>query len=685
MGDIIEIYGTKITLPDQPAGAEIDYWDKPKKEQYWRRKPLPEIFDHVATDDAGKPVLSVKQQEYVNKEIERICMGYWFFNDGKATYITGRHYFFLQYWTLEDQSAPKYRDVSRRYFLFLDHYEKSPWCLGIIRGKGRRSGATSESSCNLIYSSTQKHNANCGIVSKTNADARKVFVFKTAFGFRFLPFFLQPAIENAKDAKTEFRFAEPEEKGKKGKQLQVQGEVRGLNSRLDFQPTALNSYDSERMTWMLIDEGGKWPKEVPFSQYISIVSETLVKGSMKVGFVEAPSTVNEMTRYGGAEYKSVWDDANQFKQWDEEDPENEETANRFVRYFVPAYDGFEGFIDRYGMSIIDTPTKEQSDYIYETTGKRIKIGAKEYLEKKRAKLTGKKLEEEIRKYPFDEDEMFMSSDTGCHFNSLNINAQRKRLAESKVPLRQVTFYRTLEGKVSWRDDINGAWSILAFPPEGQENKFHFEGGLQKPSRGIDGVIGVDSYSNSQGGRKYGSHAAAYIYRKYDISDPENTGLFIAEYYDRPRTKEMLHDQMLLAAEFYGYPIWYEHTADDYLSYFRGLQKQGYLGRYPANSIAPEKKATAERYFGFPISPFAMTKQLDSLIAYIEESCHKIYFDRLLANCLVFEAEKRTEYDCVVASMIALVCGLNTSNVKRPLKTHPMIKVYTNNMDKMSAN
>lgn len=43
-------------------------------------------------------------------------------------------------------------------------------------------------------------------------------------------------------------------------------------------------------------------------------------------------------------------------------------------YFTPAYDGYEGFIDEYGMSVVDTPTKEQAKFI----GK--DIGAKEYLQ-----------------------------------------------------------------------------------------------------------------------------------------------------------------------------------------------------------------------------------------------------------------------------------------------------------------
>jgi len=34
------------------------------------------------------------------------------------------------------------------------------------------------------------------------------------------------------------------------------------------------------------------------------------------------------------------------------------TQNRFVTYFTAAYDNYEGFIDKYGISVIDAPTDE---------------------------------------------------------------------------------------------------------------------------------------------------------------------------------------------------------------------------------------------------------------------------------------------------------------------------------------
>ncbi len=695
MGEAIEIYGTKVTLPDPPDKSLIEDWGQSAEEQYWRRKPLPEMFNTVTRDSGGNIILTEQQEVFCKEELSRIKNGFWFYKNGEPTYITGRHYYYLQYWMLENKKRPEYRDTSRRYFLYVDYWRAVYWCLGILRGKGRRTGATSESTSNGIYEATTVKNSVCGVLSKTNTDARKLFLYRLQFGFRHLPFFLQPTLANDKDSKTELVFAVPLDK--KNKKASLIDEVEGLNSRIDYQSTALNSYDQERLTWLLGDEGGKWPTDVPFSQFLSIVAETFVEGADKTGFGEFPSTVNEMTKKGGAEFKKAWDGATWVKPDDLEEPEEDadeykyddtdETANRFVRYFCPAYDGLPGFVGKYGESIIEVPTDSQAAYLIAKYGDKkyhgqLKFGAKAYLLKRRRKLKGDKLEEEIRKYPFNEVEMFMAANEGCVFNSLKITDQRQKLADNPAKTRKVVFSRHLETqKARWRDANKGDEMYWEFLPcanlsKERSNQFVTDFSLKRPANISDGVIGVDGYSNEQGGRKYGSKACGLMYIKYDINDPDNSGMFSGWIYGRPSRKEILYDQLLLAAEWFGYEIFIEHTADDYLSYFRQRSRIGYLGRYPLNAIDHKKrnKEIVERFFGFPISPFAMTKQTDSMISYVEDFCDKIYWDKLLEQLLAFDPQNRTESDCVVSAMIALVSSLNI-NRKPPPKKTPLVTLY----------
>jgi hypothetical protein len=677
----VNIYGQLCYYPDAPPDLLIEGWDLPKSEQFWRRKELPDYFDVINFDEDKNAILTPQQRAYAQIEVERCKKGYWFFSNGVPTYITGKNYFYLQWWKLEDDIHPDYRDADRRYFLFLEHWENVLWCIGIGRGKKRREGASSQATSNLIYECIFFTNSNCGLVSKTNTDSRETFIEMVAFGYNQLPIFLKPRQLNRADSITELVFAAKINKGEVGN--------KGMRSKVSYRAPVENAYDRGRVSRGLWDEGGKWPLDVKFSKFISKVTKTMVKGAKRVGFAECPSTVNEMTKGGGAEYKKFWDGANQFKT------PGKKTKNRFVTYFTPAYDNYEGFIDKYGMSVIDEPTEEQYQYlvekwvvkdpnsgetISEISEEDIRLGAKKYIYSRRVGLDSDLLEEEIRQNPCTVKEMFEAANTDCAFNSVNLNKRRAELEEKPVYKRKIIYYRNLDQTVSFRDidekTCSFYWKMTAFPPHGQDNKFKYDGRLRYPARTDMGVISVDGYSNSQSGRKYGSKASAWIFLKFDINDPENSGKFIGHLYGRPPVKEILHEQVLLAAEYHGFKAYYEFNSDDYLSYARDRAKTGYLGKFPTNSIDPTKREGADRYYGFPTTPFSLTKQLDTLIAYIEHYSHLIDFEELIENCLIFDPYDRTSYDAVVSAMIGLVSSLDTVKKPPPIKT-PLVTQYEN--------
>lgn len=678
----VDIYGTLINLQEHPLETLIEGWDLPKHEQYWRRKELPDIFRQIDYDKDGNALLTPEQKRYASKEVERCKKGYYFYNNGQITYITGKNYFYLQWWFLEDSIYPEYRDTDRRYFLFLDYWEHVLWCLGILRGKKRREGASSQATSNLIYECIFYTNSNCGLVSKTNQDSRDTFTDMVRHGYNNLPVFLKPRQLNRADSVTELVFDAKAEKGA--------NQDSGMKSKITYRAPVLNAFDRGRISRLLGDEGGKWPVDVDFSKFLAIVSKTMVKGAKRVGFAECPSTVNEMTKGGGAAFKKAWDGGNQFRY------PNRPTPNRFVTYFSAAYDGYEGFIDQHGMSVIGEPTHEQYQYLVdkwvkkdpitgvvlsELTEEDIKLGAKVYvMVKRRDGLAGDLLEEEIRMNPCTVQEMFEAANTGCAFNSVNLNKRKKELEENPIYKRKVVYFRNLDQTVSFRDidekTCSFYWKMIDFPEKGKENKWKLDGGLRFPARTDAGVISVDGYSNSQGGRKYGSKSSAWIFLKFDINDPDHTGKFVGHLYGRPSVKEVLHEQVILAAEYWGFKVYYEFNSDDYLSYARDRAKTGYLGKFPINSIDPTKRENSDRFYGFPTTPFSLTKQLDTMISYIEHYCNLIDFEELIDNALVFDPYDRTSYDAVVSAMIALVSSLDT--VKKPSPPpSPIVTTYEN--------
>lgn len=677
----VDIYGTLVNVPDTPSYIETWGTDNPKL-QKWQRKEIPDYFDDVKKDEDGNALLNEQQSEYAKEEVRRCKEGFYFMSNGKLIYITGKYYFYLQWWKLEDDIYPDYRDADRRYFLFLDYWEKVLWCLGVVRGKKRREGASSQATANLIYECIFYTNSNCGLVSKTQIDSRDTFTDMAAFGYQQLPIFLKPRQLNREGSVTELVFAAKIDKKNTAS--------KGLRSKINYRAPVLNAYDRGRMSRILLDEFGKLPQDVPASKFFTIISKTLVKGAKRVGFVEMPSTVNELTKGGGAEYKIIWDNANQFKS------NGKKTYNRLVTYFTPAYDNYEGFIDEYGMSVIDEPTQEQYDYLVkkwivkdpitgdtvsEISEDDIKKGAKVYVLSRREGLTGDLLEEEIRMNPCTVQEMFEAANTGCAFNSYNINQRKRELQDNPIYKRKLLFTRNPDTQlVEFRDitdnDKNFHWEFTWLPKKENQNKKLFNNGIPQPANTEDGAIAVDSYSNSQGGRKYGSKACALVGRRSDILDPENTGKPIGMLYGRPIEKDMLHSQVLLCAEFLGYLVWYEHTADDYDSFFKDRGRTGYLGKYPKSMIDPTKRENADRHRGTPITPFSLTKQLDNGISFFEHHCDKIDWIEILDNALLFDPYDRTKFD-VVVTLLILISVLMERPIKIPPKKNALVTVYEN--------
>ena len=659
---IEQIYGIEYRLPEKPNYIS-------SKKQKFTKTPIPEDFDDLEFDEDGNAIYSDEQIKFITKEGERIKNGYWFYNNGTPTYITGLHYFYLNYWTLEDGNSPDYRDTDRRYFYFQDYCDKLPQCYGIVRIKKRREGATSQATCYLVWKSITQKKQFCGIVSKTGKDASDAFIYMVMNGYRNLPIFLKPRVED-EETKTELVFKKKKDKRKtKGRERgKIFDDDIGLESKINFKNTALNSYDSGRVSALLIDEAGKFPKEVPVNQYWPIVKKTLTRGAIKVGFCLIPSTAND-AKSGGEPYKALFDESSQFA--------NQYTASGLYRYFCPAYDGYEGFIDEYGMSIIDAPTEEQKKYIKERYGMNITMGAKEYLIEQRKLIKDKKaLSEEIRMNPFTEEEAFMIDQKKCYFNSEKIYNQIDFLKEEKVRLRRVRLFWKDDKTVDWADDKDGPWMIQKFPDDDEKNKVREHEGIKSPANAHKYVSGIDPFKSSVISGK-GSMGACYVFERYDINDPNNTGMPIAEYVDRPRLKSLFHDEMLKAAVFWGYKACYENdVGDDFVDYFTNKGFKGYLMRTPESAIDKNKRRHVVKYGVTSGDAFALARQLDTCITYIENHCEKIVFPDLLEELLQYDHENRTVYDRTVAFMISLLSGVSLEGKKQekasvsiPLRTY----------------
>jgi hypothetical protein len=670
-GSTIHIQGLDCNLP--PEGYVFNILTKQVEyrgiyersdvevEQYWKRIPLPswyadtmkewDEYDKKKKDDAPE-FYDEKLEDFKKQEWDRRLNGFWYMNNGKPTYLTGMHYLYLQWWSI-DIGYPKFRIPDLEKFYFMDYCIQDPLCMGMLEVTKRRFGKSFVAGLFVTEYTTRTKMTNGGIQSKTGSDAKKFFAKTVVNPFRRLPKFFRPEYDMSLgvNPKSEMRFQKTNVRGKKAEENVDKDE---LGSIIDHQSADTVAYDGQKLHRYVADECGKTTEVNVYDRH-EVVRYCLLDDEGKIiGKALYTTTVEKLTseKDGVQEaFKLLWEESNQEKRQD-----NGTTSSGLYRFFMSAkrtrnFDDF-GFPD------------EEKTFL--------QIEA----DRETVKNNPRALSARIRKEPLTIDEAFSTDADGCIFNVMNIGARESYLKENPVLKRYVIFYRDIDQTVKWRN-INDKeedfhWVITQFPPVGKENNHVFDVRTKKPGRTDDGAIAIDGYSNSQGG-KYGSKASAWIGRRYNLLDPSSTGKAIGHLYGRPHIKETLHEQVLLAAEYYGYQAWYEHNSDDYLSYFRDRGRVGYLGTYPISTIDPAKRETAERHKGFPTTPFSLTKQADVGIMYFESHIDSIDFENLLEDAKKFDPNNRTDYDITVSFLMLIVCLMEP--VIKPAKREPLVKSY----------
>lgn len=680
MAEKIDIYGTVITLPERPDDKDALNYGLPRNEQKWKRTPLPDFFDKVEINKQGDLILTSQQEKYAAEEVKRCKQGVWAWIGEKLRYIPKRYYFYLQYYTLEDGTAPDFREADRLYYLFFEYWFLILWCLGLIRIKKRRQGASSQSCSNILYEAIFFKNSNCGLLSKTKDDSKATFTEMVTAAYRLLPVFLKPKQVNKEDSVTELVFAHKSQTVKAGLAAGAK-EEEGHNSKINYKAPVLNAYDRGRMSYVLGDEFGKLPEDVPASKLLAIISKTLVKGVKRVGWIDMPSTVNEMTKGGGAEYEKIWKNAQRI--------DGKLTINRIVRFFQPAYEAYEGFIDEFGDSVIGEPTHEQYQYLvdkwvrYDENGTQIselneediKLGAKQYvLVKRREYLVGEDLEEETRMNPCTEDEAFMYAGVGCEFNAANIKAQIKieeadpsywRQARLVIKKEKTTSIfpdaKVKEKKsVGFMDDAKGGWFILEAP--NKPNHFKESGGYIEPLNTFLYQLGIDTTQNKIAIQ--GSNPAITVFKKSCIVNGEETGMYPVALWISPTRLDIDFDEEVLkACLWYGCKANYEiDRRTDFYRYFLKENCGALLTWTPTLLMNPLKPNKKPEYGSRSGDPFQLAQMLQISKMYIDGTSneeynghvHRIKSIPMLKQALEYNHGDRTKSDLFVSLQMALV-------------------------------
>ncbi len=655
-------------------GEQILYADLPKYEQYFRRLESPFTDDELVDVgsvpyDERRGKYNKYQAEWVEREEKRMTYGNGVYAmiGGELTYIPASYWGYINHWVLEHGEKPDYREADRIFFLFMEYICFETDILCATRGKGRRQGATSIGFFWMWWICGRLPEKRGGSISFNKEAAQKNFQGMFMRGFKgMLPCFVRDFDSKAENF---VRFVKPSEAAKKG----VVQKREGLNSYCDFLSATLNSYDSGRISFLLPDEGGKY-EDMDVNSYWSKVSPTLKIGRKKVGFAYMPTTVNPANQ-GGENYEKFWKESNQNDiNPNTGQPYGLNTKHKVVRYFVPAYEGYAGCIDKFGRSVIDDPEEP----VMGNDGEWVTEGAKTIIMRERSLKDGAQLMEHRRDFPLDEFDMFAFASGACEFNEDNIQEQirwvdehpqecywrQMRLVLKKEVKKSIVIGKPDRTKrsIEAMDDKKGGWFILEFP--NRPNAFT-EDGLLEPTNKELYQIGVDTV---QEGRiaLHGSNPAITVFKKSLLVDGEETGLYPVALWISPTRMDIHFDQEVLkAALWYGAKINYEiDRRTDYYRFFCEEQAQLFLTWTPNILRNPLKPNKQPEYGSRSGDPFQLGQMLEISKWYVDGNSqekynghvHRIKHVAMLKEMLYYDHNDRTKSDLFVSLQMALVAA-----------------------------
>jgi len=396
-----------------------------KSEQFWEIDRGPEEYEERHKKEIKAKLnkdlyIDPVCEEWRNKQWLHRLGGFWFYNNGIPTYITGKHWFQLSYWSLSGRvKRSKYRERDRKFWYFFEWVYENPNALGLIYATRRREGKTVKSCVAMYEEMSRRQDFRGGIQSKTEDDAIKV-VFRDGLVYpwqRMVDFFCPEYDQRQSKRPTQLlRFNE-------------------LNSEVTAKSSVESAYDGERLDFYIGDEIFK--TKVNIRERHDVVVPTLTdENDDFYGFAMYTSTVEDIAGYV-EEYK---------KLWDESDPENldanKQTESGLFQYFVGAHEA-----------------RKHDIYGFEN----IAANKQYYVNRRAAARDPRKLASITRKYPFTIEEAFMSTSGGTLVHLLPlINQQISNISTYQDDL-------ILRGDFVW---MNGEKDTEVIFKEHEGGKFH---------------------------------------------------------------------------------------------------------------------------------------------------------------------------------------------------------------------
>ncbi len=682
LGDVFFVNGIHIGLPSVPKDRkEIINWDKTEVNQKWKRKEMPKGLN-------SKTQYETQYEEYIEQEFKRRREGVFIYLKGQVAYMPGSSYYFYQ-WNRLDEGYPQFRIIQNELLLYWEACKADFRCYGICYVKNRRFGWTSLNNSEHLEEGSRNEDKEIGIISKTGRDAKKMFD-KLVRTFKKLPAFFLPVFDGTTAPKTSLNFTAPTKK----KKNEDEEEEDGLDTIILWHNTVINAMDGDKMFRSSIDEAGKFPKEVPLSEYWQIVKTSHRQGKRVVGKCMMGSTVNSKKK-GGAEFEKVYKDSDPLKR-----NLNDQTKSGLYRLLIPTKYCLEGFFDQYGYSIVEDPEKP----IKTDLGEYTKIGASTHIKND---LEGLKDDPEakneyLRQNPDNERDAFRDESSDCEFNLVNILEQldhnNHELEESELGNNDIE-----RGNFGWKGGIQDSEVIWNPDPENgrfwlrkdchptsefrNQKEMKWKNGINawSPIGGHLGSFGVDPYNRDKSADGRGSKGAIHLVTKMNTSNLPNDKC-ILEYLDRARKVTIFFEEVLMAMVYYSIPMLSELSNEAFLQYIadRGYRHYSlnnpfkrYLDLNPTEKklggAPPQNAKIADQQF------YAVEAMVEDHIGVAKDNRNRekgeigdFPFSRTLTQVKDVDLTDRTKYDAYISLSLALLGNQKATKIQKQDK-----KINTN--------
>lgn len=700
IGEIRDVYGLRIALPKEPPLSS--FWNnniEDPEDQFWQRKQLPSGLSPETKD---------KHEVFINSEFRRKREGIWFKNNGKSEYITGAHWFLMQHGKTDAEGDDNhehgyfhFRSAHRDFFYFVEAVWVDPRCLGMIYEKTRRTGATFCLISFMICKAITMISSNFGMTSKTGDDAEAIFNLMIVPMFQSLPFYFQPN-RLADNPKGKYEFKQPFQKRGKSQQGKKNKDY-SLRSTISYRNTTNDAYDQYALKMYLGDEFSKWKMPANILPHWRMISRAMTKGKKYTGKAYLISTIENVNGLdyddpkagSGDRYKKLYYDS---------DPEvrnrNNHTASGLYKLFIPCTDNFEGYIDKYGYPVKETPDEP----IEGVDGEMIYDSITDYLE---AEASSEETQAEIydfwRLNPRTEMEGFKVSANECQYNVQLLDNQitynEGRLPEELytvgnfVPVPGCDFNNPATFKVMWKPAEKGEvgrWKVAWHPPRELRNQKIIRNGKVYPFNTTLGCFGCDPFRVNQTVSRKQSNGSIHGLASFGHNGSPY-GLFFAEYIFRPEDTDTLTKDLIYACVYYGMEVLVETNVPGTV---KSMYDWGYTGYSMRRPDKHPKRYTIDekRYGGMPSSTGNIDDLANEVGWYInnfvgnDEYVKNMPFNRTLIDWMQFKKENRTKHDAHVSSSLTIFA--NKLKISRGMDTklrdtqsrkldHKLIKTLSN--------